>query len=163
MNDLLTRDYHEVIGDIIKIDMNQDFRLGSILLDRIPYNFIGEQEELFKNKTEDNPLAMSEDELKKLIPKLNFNLPDTKLRFIEKKLIEEKNYMDLIELYKDEYPYKNMDSIHLYSYCRTLIGNPISSEEYSKIRQDLKSIKRNMKKIESKQMKKKNGVYSLDF
>jgi hypothetical protein len=163
MNDLLTRDYHEVIGDIIKIDMNQDFRLGSILLDRIPYNFIGEQEELFKNKTEDNPLAMSEDELKKLIPKLNFNLPDTKLRFIEKKLIEEKNYMDLMELYKDEYPYKNMDSIHLYSYCRTLIGNPISSEEYSKIRQDLKSIKRNMKKIESKQMKKKNGVYSLDF
>jgi len=163
MNDLLTRDYHEVIGDIIKIDMNQDFRLGSILLDRIPYNFIGEQEELFKNKTEDNPLAMSEDELKKLIPKLNFNLPDTKLRFIEKKLIEEKNYMDLIELYKDEYPYKNMDSIHLYSYCRTLIGNPISSEEYSKIRQDLKSIKRNMKKIESKQMKKKNGVFSIDF
>lgn len=163
MNDLLTRDYHEVIGDIIKIDMNQDFRLGSILLDRIPYNYIGEQEELFKNKTEDNPLAMSEDELKKLIPKLNFNLPDTKLRFIEKKLIEEKNYMDLMELYKDEYPYKNMDLIHLYSYCRTLIGNPISSEEYSKIRQDLKSIKRNMKKIESKQMKKKNGVYSLDF
>ena len=163
MNDLLTRDYHEVIGDIIKIDMNQDFRLGSILLDRIPYNFIGEQEELFKNKTEDNPLAMSEDELKKLIPKLNFNLPDTKLRFIEKKLIEEKNYMDLMELYKDEYPYKNMDSIHLYSYCRTLIGNPISSEEYSKIRQDLKSIKRNMKKIESKQMKKKNGVFSIDF
>jgi len=163
MNDLLTRDYHEVIGDIIKIDMNQDFRLGSILLDRIPYNYIGEQEELFKNKTEDNPLAMSEDELKKLIPKLNFNLPDTKLRFIEKKLIEEKNYMDLMELYKDEYPYKNMDLIHLYSYCRTLIGNPISSEEYSKIRQDLKSIKRNMKKIESKQMKKKNGVFSIDF
>ena len=163
MNDLLTRDYHEAIGNIIKIDMNKEFRLGNMLLDRIPYNYIGEQEELFKNKSEENPLAMSEDELKKLIPKLNFNLPDTKYRLIEKKFIEEKNYFELIDLYKDEYPFKFMDSFNLYSYCRALVGKPIKSEEYCKIRSDLKFIRKHMNKIKNKQMKKSDGIYSLDF
>ena len=163
MNDLLNRDYHEAIGDIIKIDMNKEFRLGNMLLDRIPYNYIGEQEELFKNKSEENPLAMSEDELKKIIPKLNFNLPNTKFRLIEKKFIEEKNYFELIDLYKNEHPYSLMDTMHLYSYCRALVGKPIKTEEYCKIRSDLKSIKKNMKKIQTKQMKKSDGIYSLDF
>ena len=163
MNDLLTRDYHEAIGNIIKIDMNKEFRLGNMLLDKIPYNYIGEQEELFKNKSEENPLAMSEEELKKLIPKLNFNLPNTKFRLIEKKFIEEKNYFELMDLYKDEYPYNLMDNMHLYSYCRALVGKPIKSDEYCKIRSDLKSIKKNMKKIQTKQMKKTDGIYSLDF
>ena len=35
------------------------------------FNLIGEQEEVFKTQNDYNPLAMSEDELKKLIPKLN--------------------------------------------------------------------------------------------
>ena len=163
MNDLLTRDYHEAVGSIIKIDLNKEFRLGNMLLDKIPYNYIGEQEELFKNKSEQNPLAMSEIQLKELIPKLNFNLPNTKFRLIEKKFIEEKNYFELIHLYKNEYPYSLMDDMHLYSYCRALVGKAIKPDEYCKIRSDLKSIKKSMKKIQTKQMKKTDGIYSLDF
>ena len=163
MNNLLTRDYHEAIGDIIKIDMNKEFRLGNMLSDKIPYNYIGEQEELFKNKSDENPLAITEIQLKELIPKLNFNLPNTKFRLIEKKFIEEKNYFELMDLYKDEYPYNLIDTMHLYSYCRTLVGKPIKSEEYCKIRSDLKFIRKHMNKIKNKQMKKTDGVYCLDF
>ena len=108
-------------------------------------------------------IKKDEEELKKLIPKLNFNLPDTKYRLIEKKFIEEKNYFELIDLYKDEYPFKFMDSFNLYSYCRALVGKPIKSEEYCKIRSDLKFIRKHMNKIKNKQMKKSDGIYSLDF
>jgi len=163
MNDLLTRDYHEVVGSILKIDMNEDFRLGTELLDRIPFNYIGEQEENFKEVSDYNPLAMTEDELKNLIPKLNFNLPETKYRLVEKKFIENKNYWELYDLYKTEYPYNLMNDMGLYSFCRQLVGNPITNEEFVKIRQDMKSIKKNMKHIQSKQTKKKKGVYSIDF
>lgn len=163
MNDLLTRDYHEAIGGIIKIDMYKEFRLGSMLLDKIPYNYIGEQEELFKNKSEQNPLAISEDELKKLIPKLNFNLPDTNLRFMEQEFIKNKDYWSLFELLKNEHPYNLIDDMQLYSYCRALVGKPIKPDEYCKIRSDLKFIRKNMRKIQTKQMKKTDGIYSLDF
>lgn len=163
MNDLLTRDYHEVVGGILKVEMNEDFRLGTQLLDRIPYNYIGEQEENFKNISDYNPLAMTEEELKGLIPKLNFNLPDTKLRLVEKKFIDNKNYWELFDLYKGEYPYNLMNDMGLYSFCRQLVGLPITNEEYVKIRSDMKAIKKNMKHIQSKQTKKKKGVYSIDF
>ena len=60
MNNLINRDYHEVIGKIIKFEMNDDLRLGQELLSKIPYNYIGEQEEIFKNEeSEYNPLAMT--------------------------------------------------------------------------------------------------------
>ena len=59
--------------------------------------------------------------------------------------------------------YNLMNDMSLYSFCRQLVGNPITNEEYVKIRQDMKSIKKNMKHIQSKQTKKKKGVYSIDF
>lgn len=163
MNDLLTRDYHEVVGNILKIEMNEDFRLGNALIDRIPFNYIGEQEENFKEVSDYNPLAMTEEELRALIPKLNFNLPDTKLRLVEKGFIEKKNYWELYELYKGEYPFNLMNDMSLYSYCRSIVGMPMTNDEFVKIRKDMKSIKKNMKHINSKQIKKKKGVYSIDF
>jgi hypothetical protein len=163
MNSLLMRDYHEVIGTIVKVELNDDLRLGNALIDRIPYNYVGEQEELFKNQSDYNPLAMNEEDLKNLIPKLNFNLAETNLRFMEKKFIDDKDYWSLYELYQDEYPYNLMDSMTLYSFCRTMIGRPITNEEFIRIRQDMKSIGKSMKTIKNSQTKKKRGVYSIDF
>lgn len=163
MNNIVNRNFHEVVGPIIKFEMNEDLRLGNELVHRIPYNFIGEQEELFKTQTDYNPLAMSEDELKKLIPKLNFNLPETKLRFMEKKFIDKQDYWSLYELLKDMHPYNLTNNFAVYSYCRALCRLPIMAEEHRKINQDLKTLKKAMKKIKNKNMKKKHGNYEIKF
>tara|TARA_R100000700_G_C3177297_1_gene152430 strand:- start:2701 stop:3225 length:525 start_codon:yes stop_codon:yes gene_type:complete len=163
MNIILDRDYHEVVGKLIKFEMTEEMRLGQELLSRIPYNYIGEQEELFKNKTDLNPLAMSEEDLSALIPKLNFNMPETKLRFMEKLFIEKKDYWSLFELIKDEHPYNLTNDFAVYTYCRQLCGMPVTNEEHRKIQQDLKTLKKGMKQIENKKMKKKKGVYSVKF
>ena len=52
MNNLLTRDFHEAIGDIIKVEMNDDLRLGNSLMNKIPYNQVEEVEEENKRKEE---------------------------------------------------------------------------------------------------------------
>tara|TARA_R110002020_G_scaffold165110_3_gene352426 strand:- start:5886 stop:6377 length:492 start_codon:yes stop_codon:yes gene_type:complete len=163
MNIILDRDYHEVVGKIIKFEMNNEMRLGQELLNRIPYNYIGEQEELFKKQGDYNPLAMSDTDLEALIPKLNFNLPDTKLRLMEKRFIEKKDYWNLFELIKDEHPYNLTNDFAVYTYCRALCGMPVSPEEHRKINQDLKTLKKGMKQINKKKIKKENGVYSINF
>jgi len=163
MNIILDRDYHEVVGKIIKFEMNNEMRLGQELLNRIPYNYIGEQEELFKKQGDYNPLAMSDTDLEALIPKLNFNLPDTKLRLMEKKFIENKDYWNLFELIKDEHPYNLTNDFAVYSYCRSMCRLPIMADEYKRINQDLKSLKKSMKKIKSKSMKKLHGNYEIKF
>ena len=104
MNKLLSREYHEAVGNVVKVDLNKDIALGQALLDRVPYNYIDEQEASFKVVSDDNPLAMTEDELMKLIPKINFNLPDSDIRMAEKMMIEQGNYWDLLELKQQEYP-----------------------------------------------------------
>ena len=164
MNNLINRDYHEVIGKIIKFEMNDDLRLGQELLSKIPYNYIGEQEEIFKNEeSEYNPLAMTEEELSKLIPKLNFNLPETKLKLIEKIYIENNEYWELYELYEDTYPFSQLPKMTLYNYCRNCCGLPMTEEENRKIKQDLKSINKSMKQLNNKKIKKEKGVFNIDF
>jgi len=163
MNNILNRDFHETVGHIIKIEINDDLRLGNELVNRIPYNYIGEQEQLFKTQTDLNPLAMSEEELKNLIPKLNFNLPDTKLRLMEKKFIDNQDYWSLYELIKDMHPYNLTNNFAVYSYCRSLCRLPLMADEYKKINQDLKSLKKSMKKIKNKNMKKLHGKYEIKF
>ena len=44
MNNLINRDYHEAIGKVIKVEINNDLQLGNSLLHRIPYNMVGEME-----------------------------------------------------------------------------------------------------------------------
>jgi len=164
MNNLINRDFHEVIGKIVKFEMNEDLRLGQELLSKIPYNYIGEQEEIFKNQTtEDNPLAMSEEELKKLIPKVNFNLPETTLKLVEKSFIDSQQYWELYDLYEDTYPFSQLPKMTLYTYCRNCCGLPMTDEENKKIKQDMKTINKSMKLIKKKQMKKEKGVYNINF
>jgi len=163
MNNILNRNFHEIIGPIIKFEINEDLRLGNELVHRIPYNYIGEQEEVFKNQTDHNPLAMTEHDLKKLIPKLNFNLPETKLRLMEKKFIDNQDYWSLYELIKDMHPYNLTNDFAVYSYCRSMCRLPLMADEYKRINQDLKSLKKSMKKIKNKSMKKLHGNYEIKF
>ena len=49
MNTLFSRDFHEVFGKVIEIDMNNDIRLGNNLLDKIPFfsqDFKKEEEDI---------------------------------------------------------------------------------------------------------------------
>jgi hypothetical protein len=163
MNKLLSREYHEAVGNIVKVDLNKDIALGQALLDRVPYNYIDEQEESFKVVSDDNPLAMTEDELMKLIPKINFNLPDSDIRMAEKMMIEQGNYWDLLELKQQEYPFNMIPKMQLYTYCRALCNKEMSKEEMMRIKADIKFIEKNQKKLKDLKFKKEKGDFWVNF
>lgn len=163
MNNLLTRPFHEVIGDIIKVEMNEDLRLGNALMDRIPYNQVAEVQEENKRK-EENPNLVSDEECKDLVYKIAFNMPQTQLKYIESLFIKSKNHMGLYNYYKSNvYPYNRMENFALYIYCRKLCGKPMTQVEHKRIKDDLKSIKKSMNLLKKKSKKKQNGSYSVKF
>ena len=95
MNSLFSRDFHEVIGKVIEIDMNDNIRLGNNLLDRIPFS------QDFKKEEEDiNNIDVSD-----FYTQLRFNIAETKEILIEKLLIDSKDYWGLYDLYCDVPPY----------------------------------------------------------
>jgi len=64
MNNLINRDYHEVIGRVVQIEINNDLQLGNSLLPRIPFNMIGEMEnQKIQEIDEDRPISLSDDEI----------------------------------------------------------------------------------------------------
>ena len=163
MNILVNRDYHEVIGEIIPIDIPEDLRLGNSLLDRIPqiteFTEGNDIDDEIKTK-----INMGEDEIKSLLPRLNFNLPEEmEGKMMEKIFISQGDYWGLYELYKTKYPFSLLNSYVLYSYCRTLVKNPITKADYNKISSDIKTINRQKKIIEKKKWKKNKGNYNLHF
>ena len=157
MNNLLTRDFHECVGKVIPVEMNEDLRLGNSLLDRIPttqvQDFITEQKEN----------GITHITISDLYTKLRFNVAETKVKMIEQMLIENKDYWGLFDMYENVDPYNKLPKLSLYSFCRGLVGNPMLKSEYSKINQDIKSIKKSMKALEKKNYKKKNGSYNVKF
>lgn len=163
MNNLLTRDFHEAIGDIIKVEMNDDLRLGNSLMNKIPYNQVEEVQDENKRK-EENPLQVSEEECRDLVYKIAFNQPETQLKYVENLFIKSKNYMGLYYYYKHNvYPYNRMDNFALYTFCRTICGKGMTQVEHKKIRDDLKSIKKSMDLLKKKAKKKQNGSYNVKF
>ena len=163
MNNLLNRNFHEAIGECIRVEMNDDLRLGNYYMDRIPYNMVGEIEEENEKKKE-NPLLVSDDECRELIYRVGFNMPNDYRNFVEKLFIEAKDHWKLYYYYINNVDiYKRMDKFNVYSYCRNICGKPITSTEHKKIRDDLKSIKKSMNILKKKKMKKINGEYRVDF
>ena len=154
MNNLTNRDYHEVIGRIVKIEMNDDLRLGQELSKRIPYNMVGELEEQLKNKKDINPLSMDEEDLLKLIPRLNFNLPDSQYKLMEKQFMTDGDYWALMSLLEGYEHYQHMGKFALYVYCRELCGKPVSEAEFKQINNDNRTIKKSMKQLKNKALKK---------
>ncbi len=154
MNNLFNREYHEAVI-YLDPEVSKSIKLGNSLLERIPTNNIDNKKE--------NPYELKEEDLIKLAPKLNFNMPETDLKFYEKKLINEKNYFDLMELVKTQYPFNKLEPIHLYAYCRKLCDVPMKKAEYEKIRRDMKAIKKACKNFNTKQMKKSNLKTTVKF
>tara|TARA_Y100001972_G_scaffold127034_1_gene182608 strand:- start:3513 stop:4004 length:492 start_codon:yes stop_codon:yes gene_type:complete len=163
MNNLLMRDFHECLGEVIKVDMNEDIRLGNYYMDKIPFNMVKEVEEENKKKIE-NPLLVSDDECLELIYRCGFTMPDDNRNYVEKLFIEAKDYWRLYYYYINNVDvYKKMDKFNVYSFCRNMCGKPISATEHKKIRDDLKSIKKSMNLLRKKKMNKKNGDFTVDF
>jgi hypothetical protein len=163
MNNLINRNYHETIGSIFKIEMNDDLRLGNALIDRIPYNMI-EQIEEDNERKKDNPLLVSDEECRDLIYKVNFNLPQENMKFTEKLFVDTRDYWGLYNFYRcNIYPMNRLDKFTLYSVCRQICKIPITKTEHSQIKTDLKVIKKSMKLLENKKLKKKGGNYKVDF
>lgn len=160
MNNLITRDFHEVIGRVIPFEMNEDIRLGNALMDRIPTTQVqdlGIEEENTKS------VDMSE-----FYNKLRFILPQKEekqdsLILIEKMLIQNKDYWGLYDLFNEIEPYDKLPKLSVYSFCRNLVKKPILKNEYQKINQDIKSIKKSMKALEKKNFKKNNGKFNVKF
>ena len=159
----MNREYHETIGNVVQVDLSKDIALGQSLLDRIPYNYIDEQEESFKIPSENNPLAMTDEDLMKLIPRINFNLPDSDMRMAEKMMIEQGNYWDLLDLKAQEYPFSMLPKMQLYGYCRALCNKNMTKEEHQRIKSDIKFIEKNQKKIKELKFKKEKGDFWVNF
>ena len=160
MNNLLTREFHEAVGRVIPVEMNDDIALGQSLMDRIPSMEVD---------SEMNPIHIEEEEkveeIDNLYSKLNFDLPNSKIGLIETILIGNKDYWGLYELYTDISPYNKLPKLSLYSFVRGLIGRPVSKNEYTKINSDIKSIKKSMRQLKDKceTMKLSRGNFTCDF
>ena len=155
MNNLINRDYHETIGRVVKFEINNDLQLGNSLLPRIPYNMVGEMEnQKIQKIDEDKPIALCDDELEKLIPRLNFNLPECNYKLMEKKFIDEKDYWNMYELLNTYDDYKAMGKFAVYVYARELCNCPMEDAEYKKINNDVRTLKKCMKQLKNKNEKK---------
>jgi len=159
MNNLITRDFHEALGKIIPVEMNEDIRLGNALLDRIPTTQVQDM----GIKTEEKEGDIRNIDVSNLYTQLRFNVADTKFKLIEKLLIENQDYWGLYDMYQDVEPYNKLPKLSLYSFCRGLVNKPVLKSEYQKINQDIKSIKKSMKALEKKNYKKINGKYNVKF
>tara|TARA_R100001015_G_C4624726_1_gene182964 strand:+ start:482 stop:964 length:483 start_codon:yes stop_codon:yes gene_type:complete len=159
MNNLLTRDFHEALGKVIPVEMNDDLRLGNSLLDRIPTTQV---QDLGINPQQEEGDIRSID-VSDLYTQLRFNVAETKVKLIEQLLIDTKDYWGLYDMYQDVPPYDKLPKLSLYAFCRGLVGKPMLKSEYQKINNDIKSIKKSMKALEKKNYKKTNGKYNVKF
>lgn len=158
MNNLLTREFHEVIGKVIPVEMNEDIRLGNALLDRIPTTIVQDLQEEEEEEVECECIDARE-----LYNQLRFNVGETKVNLIENILIQNKDYWSLYDLYLETPPWNKLPKLSLYTYVRRLVNKPLIKTEYEKINNDIKSIKKSMKALKKKKYKKTEGKYSINF
>lgn len=160
MNKLYNREYHEAVSlGIVKTDIAKSISLGNALQSRIPYNQLAQ----LREEKESNNYKLTEEEIEKLLPRLNFNLPQSNLKLMEYKFVQEKDYLGLFNLLKNDYPYNLLDDLYLYSYVRSLCGETMKKIDYQKIRSDKKYIKKVTKAIEEKKTKKEKGKVNVSF
>lgn len=84
-------------------------------------------------------------------------------KFIYNKLVDDKDYGELMDYLLLQPHYKYMNKEILYYYCRTLCGLRLSKNDYKKIaKQEKKEIDK-MKNTEIKNFKKKKGDFVVRF
>ena len=166
MEKMINRQYHETIGNIIPIELPKDIILGNSLLDKIPKkNNLPNEGRIYNGEDNKNKsIPLTQTDIIKLLPKLNFNLPQEKeCKMMEKIFISNRDYWNLYHLLRSQSPFDKLSKFVLYRYCRTLVNKPITNAEYIRITNDLKAIKRYSRDIEKNLFKIRNGKYNLYF
>jgi len=153
----MNREYHEAV-QFLEPEISQQIRKGNEYLKKIPFPEIVIEEE-----NEENICGLSKKDFEEYGSKLNFNFPNENIKFMEKILIQEQNYLGLMELLKNQYPYNKLLPFILYSYCRELCGLPIKKSENDKIKRDLKAIKKGCDHLTKKQLKKEERKIKIEF
>ncbi len=159
ISNIHNREYHEVFN-FIDPPITKSFQLGNSLKDRILYNQIEELEKI--NKTEKSN-QLDYDEYLDLLPRLNFNIGDTNMKFISQTLIKDKNYYEMYELLLRTPPFNTLPPLQLYTYCRNICGKPINQKEFNKINADKKILKKNTEKYEKMKPTFKNIKTEIKF
>lgn len=149
------REYHEIFN-YINPPLTKSFQLGNKLKDRILYNQV---EEDIEKKTNE----LKYEEYCDLLPRLNFNIGDTKTKFISQTLIKNKNYIDMYELLLRSPPFDTLPPLQLYTYCRNICNKPITEKEFNKINADRNILKKNTEKYEIMKPKFKNCKSQINF
>lgn len=155
ISNIQNREYHEVFN-FISPPLTKSFQLGNSLKDRIPYNQV---EEDIEKKT--NELKYTE--YCDLLPKLNFNIGDTKMKFISQTLVKQKNYYDMYQLLIRTPPFNTLPPLQLYTYCRNTCNKPITEKEFNRINADMNILKKNTIRYEIMKPKFKNIKSEINF
>lgn len=164
----MERDYHEVIGDIIKIDTRpQDIQKASSYLHKMNYiseEMCGIEPDLVNLEEKKSTITLKGENLEKAISGVDYNYStqEDKLSILKEQAIKDKDYMSIFEWLRETYPYSQIDDYILYQHARHIVGKPMTLTEKYKVRADLNSIKKFWKK-ENKKMKKKSGQYNITF
>lgn len=165
---MLGRELHEVVGNIIKIEERpQEAQIANSYVMRTNYTtdeLVGIDPELVEIKDTPGKHKLKGQELEKALTGIDYSYPENseKLSLLKQRAIEEKDYMYLFNHLRDTYPFNQIDDYILYQHARNIVGKPITTTEKFKIKADLNAIKKYWKK-EAKKMKKKQGVYKIDF
>jgi len=164
----MDRDFHEVIGNIIKIeDRPQEAQIANSYAIRTNYTtdeLVGIDPDLVEVKITSGKHKLSADSLDKALNGVDYSYPEEtkKLSLLKQKAIDEKDYMFIFNHLRDTYPFNQIDEYILYQHSRNMVGRPMTTTEKFKVKADLNAIKKYWKK-EAKKMKKKQGVYKIDF
>jgi len=163
----MERDFHEVIGNIIKIEHRpQEIQKANSYIDKMDYisqDLTGIEPE-FKDLDEKQTITLKGDNLVKALNGVDYSYStdEDKLSIMKEQAIKDKDYMTIFEWLRETYPYSQMDDYILYQHARHMVGKPMTLTEKYKVKADLNSIKKFWKK-ENKKMKKKTGNYNIKF
>ena len=171
MDRIVNRKFHEAIGEIVEVELTKELRKGEEYLEKVPYPFMQESSakgiDITNEIVRDNDnkeKAFTEEEITEILnTKVNFNLPDTNLKWVEKIYIDSGDYWALYHMYRTQYPYKNCHKMLLYTYVRDLCKKPLTNTELKQIEGDKKCIKKALKLMDKKKMKKTGGNFIVKF
>lgn len=164
----MEREFHEVIGDIIKIDLRpQEIQKANSYLHKMDYisdEMCGFEPDIVNLEEKKSTITLKGENLERAITGIDYNYStdEDKLSILKEQAIKDKDYMSIFNWLRETYPFNQMDDYILYQHARHMVGKPMTATEKYKIRADLNSIKKFWKK-EGKKMKKKSGQYNITF
>lgn len=164
MDSINKKKIHESVGTIIKPQLSKSFIIGNEYKNKILFNQVGDKNwtnmKIDKSKKKNE---LSEEEMLNLFYKTNLNISDSSEKFIEKLLIKNKDYKNLMGIYENKYPFSLLPKFQLYVYCRQLCNKKLNKKDYNKIKSDLNFLENKTEDICDKQMKIYKGKAEIKF